>query len=85
MNITVFGGSGFLGSHVCDKLSDAGHAVTIFDRSPSRWLRPTQRMLTGDILDEAAVDAAFAGTLAALGRVAWGKLTGTEPRGWPLD
>lgn len=22
---------------------------------------------------------------AALGRVAWGKLTGTEPRGWPLD
>ena len=28
MKITVFGGSGFLGSHICDKLSGAGHAVT---------------------------------------------------------
>ena len=25
MKITVFGGAGFLGSHVSDKLSDAGH------------------------------------------------------------
>jgi len=61
MNITVFGGAGFLGSHVCDKLSDAGHAVTIFDLHPSPWLRPDQAMLTGDILDEAAVYAATAG------------------------
>ena len=61
MKITVFGGSGFLGSHVCDKLSDAGHEVTIFDLHPSPWVRPDQTMLTGDILDEAAVDKAVAG------------------------
>jgi len=55
MKITVFGGSGFLGSHVCDKLSDAGHDVTIFDLVQSKWLRKDQKFITGDILDESAV------------------------------
>lgn len=40
MKIVFFGGSGFLGSHVCDKLSDAGHDVTIVDLRPSPYLRP---------------------------------------------
>lgn len=55
MNITVFGGSGFLGSHVCDRLSEAGHQVIIFDRVSSPWLREDQTMVEGDILDEEAV------------------------------
>ncbi|PCI27323.1 MAG: NAD-dependent epimerase [SAR324 cluster bacterium] len=58
MNITVFGGAGFLGSHVCDKLSDAGHRVTIFDLKPSLWLRNDQTMLSGDILDEGLINMA---------------------------
>ncbi|EGY25573.1 NAD dependent epimerase/dehydratase family protein [Desulfovibrio sp. A2] len=61
MKITFFGGAGFLGSHVCDKLSDAGHEVTIVDLRPSPYLRNDQRMVVGNILDEAAVDAAIAG------------------------
>lgn len=61
MKIIVFGGSGFLGSHICDKLSEAGHAVTIVDLQPSPWLRPDQTMLTGNILDEEAVNAAVSG------------------------
>lgn len=55
MRISVFGGSGFLGSHICDKLSEAGHAVTIVDVRPSPWLRPDQLMLVGSILDEGIV------------------------------
>ena len=58
MKITVFGGSGFIGSHVCDKLSDAGHEIVIFDLKFSPWLRTDQTMITGDILDEKAVGTA---------------------------
>ena len=60
MKIVVFGGAGFLGSHVCDHLSESGHKVTIFDIRPSPWLRPDQKMIVGDILDEAAVNNAVA-------------------------
>ena len=57
----VFGGSGFLGSHVADCLSERGYEVTIFDLKPSPYLLPGQRMVTGDILDEAAVHEAAHG------------------------
>ena len=61
MKVTVFGGSGFLGSHVSDRLSDAGHEVTIFDRADSPWLRDDQRIVVGDILDADAVNSAVEG------------------------
>lgn len=59
--VAVFGGSGFLGSHVCDHLSDAGHKVRIFDQVESPWLRAGQEMIVGDLLDSALVDRAVAG------------------------
>ena len=61
MNITVFGGAGFLGSHVCDKLTGHGHKVTIVDLSPSPWIGEGQLMRQGDLLDEALVADAVAG------------------------
>ncbi len=54
----VFGGSGFLGSHVADKLSDSGYEVTIFDKDSSLWSKDYQRMIIGDILDQDRVDEA---------------------------
>lgn len=57
----VFGGSGFLGSHVADALSDAGHDVRIFDIRESEYLRPDQAMIVGDVLDETAVRDAIRG------------------------
>lgn len=49
--VLVIGGSGFLGSHVADALSDAGFDVNILDSSHSKWLRNDQKMIIGDILE----------------------------------
>jgi UDP-glucose 4-epimerase len=61
MRAVVIGGSGFVGSHVADALTDAGHEVTIFDREPSAWLRPEQEMVLGDVVEAGEVLAASAG------------------------
>ena len=57
MRIIVTGGSGFLGSHIADALSAAGHEAVIFDLVRSRWLRPDQQMIIGSVLDPEAVIA----------------------------
>lgn len=59
--IIVFGGSGFLGSHVADKLTDYGYDVTIFDLVKSPYLRKNQKMIIGNILDEEQVREAIKG------------------------
>ena len=43
MQATVFGGSGFLGSHVCDLLSEQGYKVEIFDKKKSKWMKKIKR------------------------------------------
>lgn len=48
-NILVIGGSGFLGSHVTDQLSDLGHTVTIYDRADSPYRRQEQKIIIGDL------------------------------------
>ena len=49
--VCVIGGAGFLGSHVADALSAAGHHVRIYDRKASDWLHDSQEMIIGDMLD----------------------------------
>jgi UDP-glucose 4-epimerase len=56
MKVVVFGGAGFLGSHVADTLTDAGYKVVIFDCKESSFKRPEQEMIVGDILDEKTVE-----------------------------
>lgn len=62
MKALVFGGSGFLGSHVADALSDSGHDVVIYDLRQSPYIRKPQKMIVGDILDHAKVEKAVAGS-----------------------
>jgi len=59
--VIVFGGSGFLGSHVADALVRSGHETTIFDIQPSKYLSSNQRFIQGDILDASAVKLATVG------------------------
>lgn len=55
MKIIVFGGSGFVGSHVVDALTTAGHKVIIYDLVPSPYLQKSQKMVVGNIMDEQLV------------------------------
>lgn len=59
--VIVIGGSGFLGSHLADTLTEAGYKVSIFDIRPSPWLRPGQEMIIGSLLDEKALFKCFEG------------------------
>ena len=59
--VVVTGGSGFLGSHIADRLSDAGHEVVILDNRASSYLRNDQQFIEVDMLDAEAVDEALEG------------------------
>jgi len=61
MKAVVFGGAGFLGSHVADALRDAGCQVRIFDMRPARPGSPEAEAIIGDILDEQLVQYAVQG------------------------
>jgi len=58
----VIGGSGFLGSHVADALSDKGYRVTVFDKNASPWLRTDQAMIIGDLMNKENVFDVIAGS-----------------------
>ena len=51
MNIVVFGGSGFLGSHVEDKLTEKNNNVIIFDNKKSIYLQKNQKEIIGNIIN----------------------------------
>lgn len=60
MNILVTGGSGFIGSHVVDKLIDTNHIVRVFDiKEPHR--QEHVEFLKGDISSKEDVKGSLAG------------------------
>ncbi|HEU4376240.1 MAG TPA: SDR family NAD(P)-dependent oxidoreductase, partial [Telluria sp.] len=70
MNILVTGGMGYIGSHTCVELLNAGHQVVILDNLSNSDRRVQQRIekiagkavafVEADIRERAAVEAAFA-------------------------
>lgn len=59
--VLVLGGSGFLGSHVADALTNAGQRVRIFDNKQSPYLGAEQEMVLGDLMNLEQVTAAAQG------------------------
>lgn len=57
----VIGGSGFVGSHVADHLTEAGFQTIVFDKAPSPWICNDQQMILGDIQEADVVSDAVAG------------------------
>ena len=49
--VVVFGGSGFIGSHVADALSEANYEVVIYDSKPSKYLIENQKIVLGKLDD----------------------------------
>ena len=62
MRVLVTGGSGFIGSHVVDKLRDHGHEPVIYDLRRSPWHEDgTVDTVIGSITDRAALEQAMVG------------------------
>ncbi|HET9075214.1 MAG TPA: NAD-dependent epimerase/dehydratase family protein, partial [Solirubrobacteraceae bacterium] len=62
LRVLVTGGSGFIGSHVVDKLIQAGHTPVIYDRRPSPWhadLDTPVATVLGELTDRSALQAAL--------------------------
>ena len=62
MNVIVFGGAGYIGSHVVKALLNAGHSVTVFDNLSSgreENLFKQAGFIKGDILDQIELSDAF--------------------------
>ena len=60
--VTVFGGSGFLGSHVADELTYRGYCVLIADVKKSNYLKESQQFMKCDIMDPSKVTDALDGS-----------------------
>ena len=60
-NILVIGGSGFLGSHTADALSESGKQVSLLDKIASPWLRDDQKMIVGDIMNYDLLESSMKG------------------------
>ncbi|MBV9464986.1 MAG: NAD-dependent epimerase/dehydratase family protein, partial [Solirubrobacterales bacterium] len=60
MRVLVTGGSGFIGSHVVDKLRARGYEPVIYDLRPSPWHEPgTVDTVLGSITDREALERAL--------------------------
>jgi UDP-glucose 4-epimerase len=60
VRVAVTGGCGFIGSHVVDKLVDAGHDVLVIDQA-RQWSNPAAEYLIADLFDIEALDSALEG------------------------
>ena len=60
VRVLVTGGSGFIGSHVVDKLRARGHEPVIYDLRPSPWHEPgSVETVLGSITDREALERAL--------------------------
>jgi len=80
MSVYVTGGTGFIGSHLCNELADRGHDVVAVSRNPEEETVPVRaevRRAKGDVTNPSTLDFSEADTVVHL--VSLSPLT--KPRG----
>jgi UDP-glucose 4-epimerase len=60
-SVLVTGGGGYVGSHACKRLAEAGYEPICFDNFSTGWREAAQfgPVIEGDLLDPGSLDAAF--------------------------
>ena len=68
MNVLVTGGTGFIGSHVCDALQKRGHFIRVFSRKPEQYRAPLPGVeyYLGDMADTFYLSEAMNGMDAVI-------------------
>lgn len=61
--VLVTGGAGFIGSHLCERLLDAGHSVTCLDNLLTGSKKNIEHLLDNPNFEFIEADAAFSGRL----------------------
>lgn len=61
-NVTVIGGSGFLGTEVSKELINRKYKVTIFDKNVPKFLNKNLKCVQGDILDNKKLEKVIRGS-----------------------
>ncbi|MFQ3293329.1 MAG: hypothetical protein ACI9PP_001139 [Halobacteriales archaeon] len=80
MEILVTGGTGFVGSHLCNELADRGHAVTALARTPDgESLADEVDTAVGDVTAYDSIEEAFEGQDSIVNLVALSPLF--KPKG----
>jgi NADH dehydrogenase len=80
MNVLVVGGSGFIGTNLCQYLDEAGHEVTAMSRSPGDSDLPGSiETVRGDVTAYESIEGAFEGQDAVVYLVALSPLF--KPKG----
>lgn len=59
--VVVFGGSGFIGSHVVDRLIEIGYSVTVFDLVKGKHLNPKASFFEGNIMNKEQISSVLSG------------------------
>ncbi len=61
-HVLVTGGAGYIGSHACKVLAEAGYVPVTFDNLNTGWQEAVQfgPFVKGDLMNRAEIDAAFA-------------------------
>jgi NADH dehydrogenase len=80
MNVLVTGGTGFIGTHLCNELADRGHEVTALARTPEGAdLAEGVETAVGDVTAYDSIEGAFEGQDAVVNLVSLSPLF--KPRG----